>query len=87
MAASDEAANKRFDPFVIDYVKALVGIEHVGIGTDLNGTRTSTVIPTHKEFALISAGLLARGYTESDVAKIVGGNFMRMFREVTENRG
>jgi len=87
LAREDRA--ETFDDFLrdIDYVKALVGIEHVGIGTDLNGTRTSTVIPTHKEFALISTSLLARGYTESDVAKIVGGNFMRIFREVTENRG
>jgi microsomal dipeptidase-like Zn-dependent dipeptidase len=36
---------------------------------------------------LIPAGLLNRGYAESDVTKIVGGNFMRLFREVTENRG
>jgi membrane dipeptidase len=71
----------------IDYVKALVGIDHVGIGTDLNGTRTSTVIPTHREFALISAGLLARGYTEGEVAQVIGGNFMRVFREVADNRG
>jgi membrane dipeptidase len=78
-----------FDDFLrdIDYVKALVGIEHVGIGTDLNGLGTSTAIPTHKEFALIPAGLLARGYSESEVAKITGGNFMRIFQDVTENRG
>jgi membrane dipeptidase len=78
-----------FDDFLrdIDYVKALVGIEHVGIGTDLNGTGTSTVIPTHKEFALIPAGLLARGYTEGEVAQVIGGNFMRVFREVADNRG
>lgn len=84
-----EDRGETFDDFLrdIDYVKTLVGIEHVGIGTDLNGTLTNTVIPTHKQFALISAGLLARGYTQSDAAKIVGGNFMRIFREVTENRG
>jgi membrane dipeptidase len=78
-----------FEDFLrdIDYVKTLVGIDHVGIGTDLNGTRTSTVIPTHKEFALISAGLLARGYTKGEVTKVIGGNFMRVFREVVENRG
>ena len=87
LARADRA--ETFDDFLrdIDYVKALVGIEHVGIGTDLNGTRTSTVIPTHKEFALIPAGLLARGYTEAEVAQVIGGNFMRVFREVTENRG
>ncbi|MCJ7493041.1 MAG: dipeptidase, partial [Deltaproteobacteria bacterium] len=84
-----EDRGETFDGFLrdIDYVKALVGIDHVGIGTDLNGVRTWTPIPTHKEFVLISAGLLARGYSESDVAKIVGGNFMRIFHYVTENRG
>ena len=47
----------------------------------------SSVVPTHKEFALIPAGLLSLGYSEAEVAKIIGRNFMRLFREVTENRG
>jgi len=54
----------------------------VGIGTDLFGIASETAIPTHKEFALIPAALLSGGYRESDVEKIVGGNFMRVFREV-----
>jgi microsomal dipeptidase-like Zn-dependent dipeptidase len=36
---------------------------------------------------LIPAGLLARGYTEGEVAQVIGGNFMRVFREVADNRG
>jgi membrane dipeptidase len=78
-----------FETFLkeVDYVKNLVGADNVGIGTDLYGLAGETAIPTHKEFALIPAGLLNRGYAESDVTKIVGGNFMRLFREVTENRG
>jgi membrane dipeptidase len=71
----------------IDYVKNLVGADHVGIATDLFGLAGSSAVPTHKEFALVPAGLLQRGYSQSDVAKIVGGNFMRVFREVTETRG
>ena len=67
----------------LDYVKNLVGADHVGIGTDLFGIASETAIPTHKEFALIPAALLSRGYRESDVEKIVGGNFMRVFREVS----
>ncbi len=66
----------------VDYVKNLVGADHVGIGTDLFGIASETAIPTHKEFALIPAALLRRGYPESEVEKIVGGNFMRVFREV-----
>ena len=66
----------------IEYAKKLVGADHVGIGTDLLGIGKDTAMPTHKEFALIPAGLLRRGYPEGDVEKIVGGNFMRVFREV-----
>ena len=71
----------------LDYVKNLVGADHVGIGTDLFGIASETAIPTHKEFALIPAGLLSRGYPETDVMKIVGGNFMRVFREVVASAG
>ncbi len=78
-----------FETFLTDveYVKNLIGIDHVGVGTDLFGLDEHTSIPTHKEFALVPAGLLKRGYSENDVAKIVGGNFMRIFREITDNRG
>jgi membrane dipeptidase len=71
----------------VDYVKKLVGADHVGIATDLFGLGDLTSIPTHKEFALVPAGLLSRGYSASDVEKIVGGNFIRVFRDVTETRG
>lgn len=71
----------------LDYIKKLVGADHVGIGTDLFGIGKHTAIPTHREFALIPAGLLRRGYSESDVEKIVGGNFMRVFREVARPCG
>jgi membrane dipeptidase len=71
----------------LDYVKNLVGADHVGIGTDLFGIASETAIPTHKEFALIPAALLNRGDRESDVEKIVGGNFMRVFREVARRTG
>jgi membrane dipeptidase len=72
-----------FDNFLkdIDYVQKLIGADHVGIGTDLFGL-DHTAIPTHKEFALIPAALLRRGYTDDVVEKIIGGNFMRLFREV-----
>ena len=73
-----------FDTFIkdIDYVQKLVGAEHVGIATDLFGLDMHTAIPTHKEFALIPATLLKRGHADGVVEKILGGNFMRLFREV-----
>jgi membrane dipeptidase len=78
-----------FDDFLrgIAYVKALAGIKHIGIGTDLNGMRTWTKIRTHKEFGLIPAGMLARGYKEAEINKVIGGNFMRIFQEIADNRG
>lgn len=73
-----------FETFLrrLDYMKRLVGVAHFGIATDLFGLRGRTALPTHKEFALVAAGLLKRGYSESDTAKIVGGNFLRVFRAV-----
>lgn len=55
-----------FDNFLkdIDYVQKLIGADHVGIATDLFGLDDHTAIPTHKEFALIPAALLKRGYTD-----------------------
>ena len=71
----------------IDYVKKTIGVDHFGIGTDLYGLRSTTAIPSHKAFALIPAGLLKRGYRESEVVKIVGGNCMKVLDQVKETRG
>jgi len=70
----------------IDYVKERIGVDHVGIGTDLFGLRGATAIPNHKAFALIPAGLLKRGYAETEVAKITGTNCMRVLDQVKETR-
>ena len=81
--------NESFENYLaaIDYVKRRIGIDHVGIGTDLYGLRSATAIPSHKAFALIPAGLLKRGYRESEVVKIVGGNCMKVLDQVKETRG
>jgi membrane dipeptidase len=74
-----------FETFLrrLDYMKQLVGADHFGVATDQFGLRGPTAIPTHKDFSLVAAGLLKRGYSESDTAKIVGGSFMRLFKEVS----
>jgi membrane dipeptidase len=64
----------------IDYVRHLVGIDHVGIGTDMDGLSTFTVIPTYLEFAPVPAALLARGYSEADLRQLLGGNVVRVFQ-------
>jgi membrane dipeptidase len=61
-----------------------VGIDHVGIGTDMDGITPPSfaAFDDYSEWPSITAALLARGYSRDDVAKIVGGNFMRLYREV-----
>lgn len=73
-----------FETFLkrLDYVNRLVGADHFGVATDLFGLRGRTALPTHRAFPLLPAGLLKRGYSEGDTAKIVGGNFMRLWRAV-----
>lgn len=71
-----------FDDFLndIEYVKTLVGVDHVGIGTDVNGLGQDTVVPTHEEFWLIPVGIPARGFSEPEISEIIGENFMPVFR-------
>jgi membrane dipeptidase len=70
----------------IDYVRRLVGIDHVGVGTDMDGMSIYTAMPTYKEFAPLPAALLAYGFSESDTRKVLGGNLMRVFDESTAAR-
>jgi membrane dipeptidase len=67
----------------IDYVRRLVGIDHVGVGTDMAGLSTFTSIPTYRALASVPAALLARGFREGEVRKLLGGNFLRVFEAVT----
>lgn len=65
----------------IDYVVQKVGVDHVGIGTDFNhGSGISGYNDASEAFNITQA-LLDRGYTEEEVGKIWGGNFLRVFGE------
>jgi membrane dipeptidase len=70
----------------IDHVRRLVGIDHVGIGTDMDGLSRFTVIPTYRHFAPLPAALLARGYDETDLGKLFGRNLMRVFEASTAGK-
>lgn len=67
----------------IDYIVRLVGPEHVGLGSDFDGT---TGLPRGLEdcskVPVITRKLLERGYAEEDIRAILGGNFLRVFRKV-----
>ena len=66
-----------------DYVAKLIGVDHVGIGSDFNGIAVAPKEMDDVSFLPnITRELLKRGYSESDVRKILGGNFLRVLRAV-----
>jgi membrane dipeptidase len=66
----------------IDSIQRLVdtvGIDHAAIGTDMDAN-FKPVLRSYRDWSLIPAALLARGMHDADVAKIMGGNFLRVFK-------
>jgi membrane dipeptidase len=66
----------------IDYLVKRIGIDHVGIGTDFNHGSGIEGFRDESEAPNVTRELLRRGYTEEQIAKIWGQNFLRVFREV-----
>jgi len=66
----------------IDHVVQVTGIDYVGIGTDFDGGGGVDGCRDVSEMKNITIELLRRGYSKADIAKIWGGNLMRVFREV-----
>jgi membrane dipeptidase len=62
----------------------LLGVDHVAIGTDMDFTY-EPVFTSYLDWVRIPAGLLARGLNRDEVAKVIGGNFLRILRQVGEN--
>jgi membrane dipeptidase len=59
-----------------------VGVNHVGIGGDLAGIRGAPPYRRFEQFPAMAQMLQSRGFSSEDLAKIVGGNFMRLFAAV-----
>jgi membrane dipeptidase len=67
-----------------------VGIDHVAIGTDMDGILPPyTIFDDYAEWPSIAASLLARGMPGDELGKVLGGNFRRVFNAVmaTHSRG
>jgi len=63
----------------IDHIVKLVGVDHVGMGSDFDGVQiTTSDLATVAELPNLTRELLRRGYSESDVNKILGGNMLRV---------
>ena len=68
----------------IERMIEIVGVDHVGIGTDMDGISPPAFVAydDYAEWPSIGAALLARGRSPQDVAKVCGGNFRRVFEDV-----
>jgi membrane dipeptidase len=65
----------------IDYIVKLAGIDHVGLGSDFDGISS---VPQQLDdvttYPIITRELLKRGYSKKDIRKILGANFIRVFK-------
>jgi membrane dipeptidase len=66
-----------------DHVIKVVGIDYIGIGTDFDGIPVAPEgIDSAADLPKITVALMARGYTAEDMKKLLGGNLLRVFRDV-----
>ncbi len=71
----------------IDYGVKLIGIDHIGIGSDFDGVGGALPegLKTAADYPNLIAGLQARGYSDSDLRKILGENLLRVWAKVEAN--
>ena len=68
-------------------VDQLVGDDHVAIGTDFDGGPTlARGMRDVRDLPMITEAMLRRGYSEERIDKFWGGNLLRVFRQITQNR-
>jgi len=68
----------------IDHIAKVAGIDHVGLGSDFDGVSGATPegIDSAADLPKITQALLDRGYSAEDIHKVLGGNLLRVFRQV-----
>jgi membrane dipeptidase len=71
----------------IDHVKSVVGVDHVGIGTDFDGGGGVVGCDDVSGMIHVTEELIRRGYTDREIEKIWGGNFLRVFQKVLDLAG
>ena len=71
----------------IDYIAKRIGVDHVGIGTDFNHGSGIEGFDDASEALNVTVELLKRGYSEEDIKKIWGGNFIRVWQAAEAKSG
>ena len=70
----------------IDHIAKIAGVDHVGIGSDFDGVPSVPVgLEDVSKMPALTLALMKRGYKETDIQKIMGGNFLRVVKEVVGN--
>jgi membrane dipeptidase len=78
----DEATVERMVDH-IDHIVDLVGPDHVGLGSDFDGIGSTPVgLEDASKMPNITRELVRREYSDDDVVKILGGNYLRVFKEI-----
>ena len=70
----------------LDHAIRVMGIDHVGLGTDFDGDGGVRGLADSSEMLNFTRMLLAQRYSECDIEKIWGGNFLRVMTQVQEAR-
>ncbi|MGA2752314.1 MAG: dipeptidase [Terracidiphilus sp.] len=87
-AAADRIPRPPFSVLIdhIDHIAKVAGVDHVGLGSDFDGIQGQLPegLNSPADLPKITAALMARGYSAEDCRKILGGNLLRVFREVEE---
>ena len=68
----------------LDYVAERIGVDHVGIGTDFNHGSGIDGYQDASDALNVTVGLIQRGYSDTDIEKIWGGNFIRVWRQAEQ---
>ena len=69
----------------IDHVVKIAGVDHVGLGSDFDGIDvTPAGLEDISKFQIVIEELRLRGYSEEEIAKIAGGNFLRVMKVVQD---
>ena len=71
----------------IDHVKKVVGVDYAGIGTDFDGGGGVVGCDDVSGMIHVTEELIRRGYTDREIEKIWGGNFLRVFQKVIDLAG
>ena len=65
----------------LDHIVKLIGVDHVGLGSDFDGIDSAPKqLKTVVDYPEFTKALIQRGYSDTDIEKILGGNFLRVYR-------